>query len=142
MHRVLWLAVFLSFSSTPILLAQKCVIEVYGLRNSKGEVIMSLFQNSEGFPESREEVVILTSAEIVDEKAIFSLQLLPGRYALTFLHDEDLDGEMKYSWIGMPLEGFGFSNNPKIRLKVPGFDQCSFTVDDTGCLQTVEAIYY
>ncbi len=38
----------------------------------------------------------------------------PGGYALSIFHDANDNGEMDETWIGLPAEGFGFSNNPRL----------------------------
>jgi putative oxidoreductase len=50
----------------------------------------------------------------------------PGSYAMAFLHDEDDDGDLDRDWIGMPQEGFGFSNDAPVRLGPPSFESARF----------------
>ncbi len=36
----------------------------------------------------------------------------PGTYAATAYHDENGNTKLDKNWVGMPIEGFGVSNNP------------------------------
>lgn len=55
----------------------------------------------------------------------------PGTYALAAYHDEDGDGRLTRNFLGVPVEGVGFSNNPAIILAPPTFDAVAITVHGT-----------
>ena len=42
-------------------------------------------------------------------------------------HDENGNGKLDTNITGMPLEGYGFSNNPQVMRK-PTWDEARFTV--------------
>ena len=52
----------------------------------------------------------------------------PGTYAIAVYHDEDGDRDFDRNLIGLPTEGYGVSNNPRIGLMPPGFDEVRFDV--------------
>ncbi len=45
----------------------------------------------------------------------------PGVYAIAVYHDEDASRKLNRSGLGMPTEGFGFSNNPGMLFGIPAF---------------------
>lgn len=47
----------------------------------------------------------------------------PGNYAVALYHDENDNGHLDTTFIGLPSEGYGFSNNPKLMLSPPSFDR-------------------
>ena len=51
------------------------------------------------------------------------LNLKPGMYAISVLHDENSNKDMDQSKIGIPKEGYGFSNNASISLGPPSFQK-------------------
>ncbi|MDR6990122.1 DUF2141 domain-containing protein [Luteimonas sp. 3794] len=51
----------------------------------------------------------------------------PGRYALMVIHDENGNGTLDTNLMGMPVEGYGFSNNPPV-LRKPTFDEAAFEI--------------
>lgn len=55
--------------------------------------------------------------------------IAPGRYAVMVTHDENGNGKLDTNIVGMPTEGYGFSNNPRVMRK-PTFDEAAFDVAD------------
>lgn len=51
--------------------------------------------------------------------------LKPGSYAVLITHDENGNGQLDTNAMGMPLEGYGFSNNPRVMRK-PTWDEARF----------------
>ncbi|MBU6442453.1 MAG: DUF2141 domain-containing protein [Alphaproteobacteria bacterium] len=54
--------------------------------------------------------------------------LKPGVYAVKMMQDINENGKFDTSWLGLPLEPYGFSNNAKPFLSAPSFDSTKFTV--------------
>jgi uncharacterized protein (DUF2141 family) len=52
----------------------------------------------------------------------------PGVYAVAIYHDENNDHHFGRTLIGMPAEGYGFSNNARIFLAPPSFRSVQFPV--------------
>ena len=63
--------------------------------------------------------------------------LAPGTYALMITHDENGNGKLDTNALGMPLEGYGFSNNPRVMRK-PTFAEAQFTVGADNVVVAVE----
>ncbi|MBD9470248.1 DUF2141 domain-containing protein [Pseudoxanthomonas sp. PXM01] len=53
--------------------------------------------------------------------------LAPGAYAVLVTHDENGNGKLDSNMIGMPIEAYGFSNNPNVMRK-PTWDEARFEV--------------
>ncbi|MBX7249052.1 MAG: DUF2141 domain-containing protein [Caulobacteraceae bacterium] len=64
----------------------------------------------------------------------------PGDYAFTAYHDEDGDGQMDRSPMGMPSEGWGMSNADQL-MGPPTFDVLRFTVPASGVAISVPLHY-
>ena len=54
----------------------------------------------------------------------------PGIYAVAVYHDENGNEKFDKTWFGLPDEGYGISNNPKIFLSAPAFDEAKFEAFD------------
>jgi len=52
----------------------------------------------------------------------------PGIYAIETFQDLNSNGKMDTSWLGLPLEPFGFSRDARPFLAKPSFDDVKFTV--------------
>lgn len=49
-----------------------------------------------------------------------------GRYSFTVFHDENDNDKLDLDLFDIPLEGFGYSNNPKVKNRKPTFKESSF----------------
>src|SRR5579864_1002607 len=98
-------------------------IRVVDLRNHNGDLIFGVFDQPKGFPSVKGNSVNWqvkpASANVVE----FSAKLAPGKYAASVLHDENRNGKMDRDAVGIPLEGYGVTNNPKPRLRAATFNQ-------------------
>ncbi|MEW5729432.1 MAG: DUF2141 domain-containing protein [Pseudomonadota bacterium] len=65
---------------------------------------------------------------VLPAPATLLLLTLPhaGTFAVAAYHDEDADGRFDRSWIGLPAEGFAFSNDPATIAGLPAFDTVTF----------------
>lgn len=103
-------------------------VEILGIKTSTGAVACALFESSEGFPTE----YLLSATNIVfikvrDKQARCDfLDIPPGTYALAVVHDENMNGKLDTNWMGVPKEGYGFSNDAKGLLGAPTFSAASF----------------
>ncbi|MGL5836013.1 MAG: DUF2141 domain-containing protein [Waterburya sp.] len=51
-----------------------------------------------------------------------------GSYALAIFHDVNGDGELNRDFLGIPQEGFGFSQNPEIYTSPPSFEESAVSI--------------
>jgi uncharacterized protein (DUF2141 family) len=65
-----------------------------------------------------------------------------GAYAVYVFHDENLNGKMDTNFVGMPVEGYGMSNNPKKRMGRPSFDETNFQMNQPKCAIEIKMIYW
>lgn len=117
-------------------------VRVLGLRNSKGAVSVALFTSAEGFPESSAAARVLRASISKDQVSIVFSGLKRGRYALAAHHDENGNGRMDYNLIGIPTEGFAFSNDAKAMFGPPSFADAAFDVSSDRAEHVVTAQYF
>ncbi len=65
----------------------------------------------------------------------------PGIYALAVYHDADSSRKINRSALGLPREGFGFSNNPPTLLGIPSFAKVRLAVPRDGTETSVRLRY-
>ncbi|HEX6375844.1 MAG TPA: DUF2141 domain-containing protein [Allosphingosinicella sp.] len=65
----------------------------------------------------------------------------PGTYAVAVYHDADADRGFDRTSIGLPAEGFGFSNNPPTFLGMPNFARVRIAVPRSGTRTMVRLKY-
>src|SRR5690606_21055507 len=97
-------------------------VEVSGLKNNTGEVLISLYDNENFFPTDADNAVSKHRAKIVNGTAsVVITDLKFGRYAAAVMHDENKNEKLDVNGAGIPTEGFGFSNNAKGSFGPPSF---------------------
>ena len=100
----------------------KLDIEIVEIRNNKGNVMLQLF-------DAKENVLIQEKGEIKNQKCTFSIpDLIPGKYAVRYYHDENMNGKMETNLVGKPMEGYGFSNNVIGKFGPPPFEKWLFEI--------------
>ena len=65
----------------------------------------------------------------------------PGTYATAVIHDENMNGKLDTNRIGIPTEGYGFSNGAHALLGAPSFSAASFR-HDGGMLDLTITLRY
>lgn len=116
--------------STQIITAQEptCDISIIikGLKNTKGQIMISINRGPEGWPEENFiEQRFIPEFTAPNFTVIFK-DMPYGNYAVGVLHDEDKNGEMTKNFIGMPKEAFGFTRNYKVVFRAPKYEESNF----------------
>ncbi len=106
-------------------------VTILNIRNGIGTVDCALFDSPNGFPRevlrSAMRVVVM---KVPSTRARCDFEgLHSGTYALVVLHDENMNGKIDTNWLGVPKEGYGFSNDAKAALRAPSFSDASFVYD-------------
>ena len=118
------LSTLLSFSQTDGI---TITVSVDNLTSDKGIVAFAL-HTKETF--MRGEGVMNTGSTIEEGKVVVTFKnVQPGEYAIIGLHDVNENGRMDYRENGMPLEGFGTSNNV-MAFGPPQYDDAKFKVEN------------
>ena len=106
-------------------------VKILDIRNSTGAVACALFESPEGFPtEFLYSATNIMVIKIRDTQARCDFEdIAPGTYALAIIHDENMNGKLDTDWLGIPTEGYGFSNDATAALGAPSFSAASFPYD-------------
>jgi uncharacterized protein (DUF2141 family) len=120
-------AAFGTFAQTPPPAENLIHVEISGLRNDKGQVLCALFSSADAFPKKADKAVVRLTAKIAERRAVCDFTgVAPGTYAVSVVHDENLNGKLDTNFIGMPREGVGASNDAKGHMGPPKFSAASF----------------
>ena len=106
-------------------------VVIEGVRSDRGELVVELYaDDEEGFLYERGRVqrVRQKAAASVTRACISAPRA--GTYALVLYHDENSDQKFNRSLIGLPSEGFGFSNNVRPVLGAPSLKSVLIPVPD------------
>ena len=84
----------------------KLEIEIIDIRNNSGNIMLQLFDSSK-------KVIAQGKKPVMDNKCLFSFtNLNPGKYAVQYFHDENMNGKMETNLVGKPTEGYGLTETP------------------------------
>lgn len=118
-------------------------IEIKNLRNNKGHVLLFLFKDGEGYPNNADKALKKVKLTVVNNIASVLFKDLPeGNYAISVLHDENDDLKMNKTVIGLPKEGYGFSNNVMGAFGPPSYSKASFKHSEKGITKQQIKIKY
>lgn len=106
--------------------AGEIAITINNLRNDKGMLLIAVCDSTSFLTatcayEERLHAGVLPPAMVFKDVA-------PGRYAVQVIHDENASGKLDSNAIGLPKEGYGFSNNPRSLFGPPRFDAAAISV--------------
>jgi uncharacterized protein (DUF2141 family) len=118
-------------------------IKILNIRNSTGTIGCALFESPDGFPvEYLRYAININVIKIRDTQASCDFEdIQPGTYALAIVHDENMNGKLDTQWLGIPTEGYGFSNDVKAILGPPSFSAASFLYDGQEIRLTISLHY-
>ena len=122
--------------------AEEIVVRVNQVRSASGSVVAVLYgDNPDDFLKKgrRLDKVFEPAAEGIVDVCLTAPG--PGTYAVAVYHDENGNAKFDKTWIGLPDEGFGVSNNPTIFLAPPSFDEAKFEAVDGSTVIDVEVKY-
>jgi uncharacterized protein (DUF2141 family) len=118
-------------------------VNILNIRNSTGIIACALFESPEGFPnEFMHYATNMMIIRIRESQARCNFENIPpGKYAMAAVHDENMNGKLDTNWMGIPTEGYGFSNNAKALLGAPSFSAASFQYDGRNLDLTIRLNY-
>jgi uncharacterized protein (DUF2141 family) len=108
---------------------QNIEVTITGLRNSEGQIVLGVFADQESFKrEQSYREFRFSKKDIRGSEMKVQFTIPPGTYGFAILDDETGDGFMQYNFLGMPKEGFGFSDYYHQGLTMPKFDDFKFVL--------------
>ena len=129
-------------STVALLLALPCqagdvTVTLSDIRAQTGIIKLGLVDSTDAWDGKAKPVHGAGGPPSGDTQVFTFKDVAPGRYAVMVTHDENGNGKLDTNMIGMPVEGYGFSNNPKVMRK-PTFDEAVFEVGADGASINVE----
>jgi len=124
MKNIIVLIVCLSALSTR---AQSSLeVTVLNVKDTTGTIRVGVFKDEATF---MKDALIgkVVKAEKGEVKVVFD-GVPDGTYAVSIIHDENKNGEIDSNMIGIPREGFGFSNDAMGMFGPPSFEKSAFSL--------------
>ncbi|WP_437577199.1 DUF2141 domain-containing protein [Sorangium sp. So ce887] len=127
---VVWLAV-IAAAGRPATAAEPSTIAVTvgNFRNANGYLACALYSDEDTFLDTDARIAARRRVAVAGKSATCTfVDVAPGTYAVAVLHDENKNGKMDTNVLGMPIEGYGVSNNKTRALSAPTWDESKFVV--------------
>ncbi len=118
----------------------RLIIKVKGCRSDRGKIMIALYDDASSFDKNRNAMYHKVIAIENGQAEVVFDQLPPGDYAYKIYHDENTNEKLDKNLLGIPKEGFGFSNNAKVRFGPPKFRECVMKIHQTA-VSTVRLQY-
>ncbi len=136
------LAIALALAVLPLpVLAAELRISIDGIRSSHGTVLIGVYDSAKSFENAlrtsgsgafvTDPYRVAAAALRVDaamRSAVVFTDLVPGRYAVIAFQDANDNGRLDKSFLGVPTEPYGFSNDAHGLLSSPSFDAAAVTL--------------
>jgi uncharacterized protein (DUF2141 family) len=120
-------------------------VHITCFRNAKGRISIALYRDGKGFPSDSSNAVASQRLEIdpqtMTATAVFK-NLPQGAYAASVFHDEFMTGKMEHNAMGIPQNGYGFSNNPEARFGPPAPEKAKFFVNRAESTIEIKLFYW
>jgi uncharacterized protein (DUF2141 family) len=117
-------------------------VRVQGLSNDRGRVAVAVFASADAFPDQKRALTGQLAKIEKGRAAVRFAGLKPGIYAVAVLHDENENSKMDFNFLGMPLEGYGFSNDASAAFGPPSFQAASFALKPRDSFIPVRMRYF
>jgi len=114
-------------------------VKIDNIKNDDGELLIGLYADGHNFPRKTTDGRIVKASK--DGVTVSFHDLKPGLYAISVLHDENSNKDMDQNKIGIPKEGFGFSNNARASFGPPSFDKAKIILHSKDTLISIDLRY-
>lgn len=117
--------------------AETLTVSISGVRSAAGEL------QADVYAEGRKRVARQRLRAAVGTARAVIADLAPGAYAIEVYHDENANRRLDTGGlIGLPIEGYGFSNDAKIRMGPPSFEAMRVDVPAGAAVATTIRLRY
>jgi len=117
-------------------------VSIVGVRSGKGRIVVNVFKDNETYDKQQPYKQFLFDKKgLAGGKMSVSCTLQPGVYGITLLDDENENGKIDKNMLGIPKEGFGFSNFFMDKMKKPAFDDFKVDLRSTGVNVEIKVKY-
>lgn len=113
-------------------------VKISGIRNTTGNIRVALLSDASTRVQGK---VVDIDAKTLTATAVFE-NVPQGTYGVAAVHDENMNGKLDFSEQGVPLEGYGHSNNPARRPGPPDFDEYKFALNQPAQSIEIALIYW
>ena len=152
---------FIAISITSLLLSSAIVsaktinFTIEGIKSSEGKIYVQLFKGEENYKSNKAHLssiaiakqgqVTITFNDLgvddLDNDHLETGDVNNNDYGIRYFHDENDNASMESNLFGMPIEGYGYSNNAKANYGPVKYAQIKFQLANETVLNTSTIVY-
>jgi uncharacterized protein (DUF2141 family) len=143
---IIFYFLIINFISTQFIFSQEntgiIIIELEKINNQNGSIQISIYDGEDGFPDDYKKAFFYKTYPITPDLKKIVIENIPyGTYALAVLHDENDNFKLDTNFLGIPKEGYGFSNNVKGMFGPPSFNRAKFEMKEKESYHLIKLNY-
>ncbi|MCK5537652.1 MAG: DUF2141 domain-containing protein [Bacteroidales bacterium] len=128
MRTLVFIFYFIRFSLVATTQNYNLTINISNIQDIRGEIRIGIYNSSADFPKEGKAYRNVVAKVVSSTTSIEINDLAPNDYGIALFHDDNSDKECNRNIMGIPLEGYGFSNNIKPIFSAPNFNECKFSL--------------
>ena len=115
-------------------------VTVEGIRSDSGKIMVALHAPSEvEFPDGAGAVAAQWRTARAGDLTFVFADLPPGRFAVAVFHDENGNDELDSNLVGIPKEGYAFSEDARGFVGPPSFDAAAVEIAASDDMRSTAA---
>ena len=126
--------------SEPVDPSVDLAVTIPNIKEHKGEIVIGIFDSREKFPKAEQDYRQLRFPVQANQSSFVIKDIQLRNCAVAIYHDQNSDGKCNLNFLGIPKEGYGFSNNVKPRFRAPAYESCKINLQESANI-TVKLIY-
>jgi len=91
--------------------AHTLTVNIDQIQEQTGKLHVVLYRSEQSYQQGKDAVAAVVKAVSGDSQQLVFADLADGEYAIKIMHDANDNGELDRNMMGIPSEGYGFSNN-------------------------------
>lgn len=129
MKKVHFLLAAILFGGILINAQNNLKVNISNIKSPNGLIEIGLFNSEKGFLKEGGQF-LKKKVKVIGNSAQYTFNNLPkAEYSLAIFHDKNQNNKCDTNFLGIPTEGYGFSNNFKPTISAPKFSQTKFNLE-------------
>ena len=131
MHRLLFIALCAAAATVHAAEPAPLSVTITDVRNTEGHLFVAVESSEAGWNFKAESAAKTKLPASKGQVTHVFEGLPPGKYAVMVIHDENANGKLDSNFMGIPSEGYGFSQNPRVMRRAT-FEEAQFELPAGG----------
>ncbi len=118
-------------------------VDALDFKGTKGQAIFALYDSKETWLKAGKAVQEVKTKITGKTVQVIFKDVKPGIYAISIIHDENMNGKMDLHWLPVPGpdEGAGVSNDASATIGPPSYSDARFRLGDKNSTVTIHMRY-